>query len=239
MAGLFWNLGHVVGNNLRKGRWLFQAATGTQADAIRAEYDWGRQLARDLERQMRPSRDAVVLRRVTSLGTRLAGRLTNRHRRFSFRVVYSDQVNAFALPGGFVFVTQPLLERCAADEPALAFVLGHEMGHVVRGHVMERMAGEAVMRVASARLPGGLVSTLLTRFVTTAYSRDHEIEADIFAVRLLCSAGLDAQGAIRTLRMLEALSSGDASLLPPYLQTHPPAQERIAEVAAWLKRNGR
>lgn len=239
MAGLFWNLGRVAGENLRKGRWIFQSATGSEADAIRAEYDWGRQLARDLERRMPPDQDRALAAQVAALGARLAGRLTNRQRRFSFRVVQSDQVNAFALPGGFVFITRPLLDRCRADEPALAFVLGHEMGHVVRGHVMERMAGGTVMRAAAARLPGGLLSGLLTQFVTTAYSRDHETEADIFAVRLLCSAGLDPRGAIRTLRLLETLAGGEASLLPAYLQTHPPARDRIAEVAAWLKRNGR
>ncbi len=239
MPGFFWNIGNAVGGSLRKGKWLFASATGSEADAIRAEYEWGRRLARDLEREMPADPGRAAGAQVAGLGSRLAARLTNRHRRFSFRVVQGEEVNAFALPGGFVFVTRPLLDRCAGDEAALGFVLAHEMGHVVRGHVMERMAGEAIARVASARLPGGLLSTLLAKFVTTAYSRDHEIEADIFGVRLLCSAGLDARGAVRMLRMLGALSGGDASLLPPYLQTHPPAPERIAEVAAWLKRNGR
>lgn len=241
MAGLFYNMGRMTGTTLRKGKWIFQSLAGTEAEAIAAERAMGRDLAAAIMEQTEPDPDGRADRLVSGLGARLAGRLTNRQRRFRFQVLSSSEVNAFALPGGFVFVTRSLLELCGWNADELAFVLGHEMGHIVRGHAIERIVGRTALQAAARALPAGrLVGRQLlelgTRYMTTAYSRTHELEADRFGLRLLVSAGSDPRGSVRLLqRLAQKTVDRDESPLAAYLATHPPAPERIAQIKQLLR----
>src|SRR5438034_8355826 len=131
MPGFFYNLGKTLGQGVRKANWVFRSLAGSDADAVRAEHAVGRDLAQAFVREATLDPDPAVGQWLDELGGRLAGCVTDRQRAFRFQAVLAPEVNAFALPGGFVFVTRPLLQLTGGDAGETAFVLGHEMGHVI------------------------------------------------------------------------------------------------------------
>jgi len=240
LAGLFRNLGRMAGPHIRKAKWLLRSLTGSQAEVIRAEFEVGRDMANAIARSGQLDADPRWPQILGRTGGRLADRLAGRQRRFSFRVLADPQLNAFALPGGFVFVTRPLLELCAEKDDELAFVLAHEMAHVVRGHAMDRMVSSTLLNVASraslaARMMNKGVLDAALRLLQNAYSREQEIEADQFAVRLMLSAGMDPLAGAAVLGKLNDFAD-DPGELSSYFSTHPPLTARIDRIRHWLNK---
>jgi predicted Zn-dependent protease len=242
MGHLFYHLGKAINATLHKGKWVFDAVTGSEADAVRAEEPVGRDLARELLRQMPADPDPEVARFLEQMGVCLASRVRVRERRFTFRALDVAERNAFALPGGHVFVTRPLLELCGWDNDEVAFILGHEMGHVLRGHAMERIVHGWMLFAAGRALPvGGIAAAWLLgqarELVHKAYSREQELDADSLGVQLAHSAGFDPGGAVRLLSRLysQSLPGGP---LDAYFATHPPFEVRIAHINRSLEAAG-
>ena len=242
MGHLFYHLGKAINSSLRKGKWVFDSVTGSEADAVRAEGPVGRDLAGALLRQMPADPDPEVARFLEQMGACLAGRVRVRERRFSFRALDVAERNAFALPGGHVFVTRPLLELCGWNTGEIAFILGHEMGHVLRGHAMERIVNGWMLFAAQRALPGGGIAAAwligqARELVHKAYSREQELDADALGVQLAHSAGFDPRGAVGLLSRLQAgATPGDP--LDGYFATHPPFEVRIAHVSRYLEGGG-
>src|SRR5262245_40521747 len=128
MANLFYKLGRMIGPKLRQANWILRSLTGTEAETIQAEVAVGRDLAGALAQQMEVDQEPAIVEMVNDIGQQLGKCVKDRQRRFAFRVVRSPEINAFALPGGFIFVTRSLLQLCHYDPQETAFVLGHEMG---------------------------------------------------------------------------------------------------------------
>jgi beta-barrel assembly-enhancing protease len=238
VADFFYNLGKSLGTSFRKGKWMVESTTGNEADAIRAEHAVGRDLAQALLRQTPADPDPDVIGFLEGIGARLADRVRNKLRKFSFRAVLAPERNAFALPGGFVFVTRPLLELCGWDVDEVAFVLAHEMGHVLHGDAMERIRNGWLLGAAGRVLPfRGLGGTWLfqaaTQLVHTAYSRDQELAADTLGVQLAHSGAFDPHGGRRLLCRLQAHAL-PGSPLDAYFATHPSFPERLANVNRYL-----
>ena len=235
MAGFFYKLGRMVGPQLRKADWLYRSLTGTEAEAIRAEFAVGRDLARAVVQQLEIDPEPAAGHLLEGVPARLGACLTNRQWQFTFRAVRGAEVNAFALPGGFVFVTRPLLEFCRWDPDEAAFVLGHEMAHVVLRHAINRLMASSAVRAALSRLnpAGGVlrqpIAGLAATLLNQGYSQDQELEADRLAVRLARAAGFDAAAAARLLARLCALS-GDPSVPGSYFSSHPPLEVRLGQV---------
>jgi beta-barrel assembly-enhancing protease len=242
MAGFFFDLGRSLRSGLRKGQWVFDSVTGSEADALRAEYEAGRDLAQALLGEMRLDNHPEVVRFLEQVGARLADRVRNKQRRFSFRSLWTSERNAFALPGGFIFATRPLLELCGWDVDEVAFILAHEMAHVLHGHAMERITNGWVLAAAgrAVRLSwaGSLLLQQATEMVHKAYSRDQELDADLLGVQLSQSAGFDPHGGKRLLCRLQANAVPD-SPLDVYFATHPSFPDRIANVNQYLESAGR
>ncbi len=233
MGNFFFNLGRSVNSTLRKGKWVWRSFAGTEDEALRAEYELGRDLAWSLSRQMKPDPDAGVVRFVGEITARLAGCVRDRRRRFCACPVRAAEINAFALPGGYVFLTRPLLELCGADPHEVAFVLAHEMAHVLHGHAMERVVNGWMLNAAGRALPlrgwaGGLVMQQVRELAERAYSREQELEADLLGARLAHAAGFDAHAAIRLLSRLPPVPA--ATAFDRYFATHPPFVERLANL---------
>src|SRR5262249_12494825 len=155
--------------------------TGTDAEAVRAEEAVGRDLARDVLGQVEADPDPAVARWLTEVGGSLAAAVSQKERHFAFRSLLVPEPNAFALPGGFIFVSRALLRLCQGSPHALAFVLGHEMAHVVCGHVMERLVarsliGAAVGRLKPFRLLRGPMTGVMSVLLQQGYSQDQELE---------------------------------------------------------------
>jgi len=236
---LFYHLGRQVGPKLRKARWLWASAAGTEADTIRLEQGVGLDLAREARQQLQMDTDPRTRAVLDEIGPRLAARVTNKLRAFCFEAFLCGEPNAFALPGGYVFIGRPILDLCDWNEHEVAFILGHEMGHVLKGHAIDRiMTNSAIAAAAKApiRSPLGVwLRNVGVRFLETAYSRDNELEADRLGVRLAAAGGYDPQGAIRLLGRLGQLhESPDPLTLGEYFSTHPTAEVRIQAIRRYL-----
>jgi Zn-dependent protease with chaperone function len=140
--------------------------------------------------------------------------------------------NAFALPGGFIFATRSLLRLCQGSHDDLAFVLGHEMAHVLCGHVMERLVARSLLSTAVGRLNpvGGLlrmpVASLMATLLQQGYSQDQELEADSVGLELMQRAGFDPAAGPRLLDRLRQHFAAPSELAG-YFSSHPPWQVRL------------
>ncbi len=193
------------------------------------------------------SRNTEAVRAVEAVGRRIVER-TNAARsdyEFTFTLLGDPRtVNAFALPGGPVFITEALLARLST-EGELAGVLGHEIGHVLARHSAEQIAkqqltqgltGALVLSTYDPEHPSSAntaqVALLVAGLVTLKYGRDDELEADRLGVRLMAEAGYDPRSLIAVMKVLgEAGAAGP----PEFMSTHPDPgnrAERIAEAIA-------
>jgi predicted Zn-dependent protease len=240
LGGLFYNLGRKMGPKIRKAQWMWTSFTGTEAEAIRLEHGVGADLAEEAGKQLPPDPDPRTRQALDGVGRRLAACVADQRRAFHFDGFAAGEPNAFALPGGFIFVSRSILELCRWDPSEMAFILAHEMGHVIRGHAIERIVTNTAVSVASRAAPvrgalGGWLKTVGIQYLQTAYSRDHELEADRLGVRLVLAAGFEPQGAMRLLSRLAALQrSAESSRLGEYFSTHPTSDIRIQSIHRFL-----
>jgi beta-barrel assembly-enhancing protease len=240
MGGFFYKLGRMVGPKLRQASWVYHSATGSEADAVRAEYAVGRDLAQAYAQQSEIDTDPVIQLMLDDIGNRLVRCVKSQERQFLFRAVRSSEFNAFALPGGFIFVMRPLIEFCGRDADEVAFVLGHEMSHVIKRHAIERMMASSLIQGAMSRLPvggalGAPVVHMATAMLSQGYSQDNELEADALGVKLMSAAGFDASGGIRVLNRLRTIPT-EAWMLSGYLSSHPPIELRISQIERMAQR---
>jgi len=240
-GGFFYNLGMLTGPAMRKGKWVFKSLTGDNAEAVAAETGVGRDLALALGAEVKLDESTFTEHRqwLDDLGQALADRITNKNRTFSFKIIEADDPNAFALPGGFIFISRSLLDLCKWNRDEIAFVLGHEMGHVVKGHAMDRIMNNAAITAASRAIPGagvlaGWIKSVGVRFLHTAYSREAEFEADEFGARIAAATGLNPHGGTRLLQRLAQLEADDFPL-GEYFSSHPPTDLRIEKLDKLIK----
>jgi predicted Zn-dependent protease len=247
--GLFFQLGQMAGPALRKGRWFYQSVTGSEQDVLRAEAEVGRDLAAAMEAELGIEPDEPTRRRIQEIGAKLAGAVADRARSFVFHVWPGGEPNAFALPGGHVFINRPLLEMMGPGDDEAAWVLGHEMGHILRMDPMRRVMTDSIVGAAMKRLPipggrlagaaGSWIKSRGAQLLQSAYSQERELEADKLGAALSLAAGFDPRVAPRMLRRLARLTADRPELpLAAYFSTHPPLERRIAEVQAYLGRKG-
>jgi Zn-dependent protease with chaperone function len=229
----FHKLGRIAGVQLRKAKWMWQSVAGTEADAIRAEHGVGQDMAAVVLQDMRRDPDQATQALLDEVRGKLTVVVRNRLHRFQTTAVTADQPTAFALPGGFIFVAGTLVHLCQRDRDEVAFVLAHEMAHVIRRHAIDRLLQQKVVSALSLASPGrGVLAPWIRRVgvqgLERAYSRDQEFEADELGVRLIRAAGFDAAGAIRLLQRLSELDRRPDPLgLGTYLSTHPPVEDRV------------
>ena len=152
--------------------------------------------------------------------------------RFYFKVLDSPVTNAFALPGGYIYVTRGILAHME-NEAQLGVVLGHEIGHVIARHASRRalkgrlaeigLQGGAILAQSTLGYGGEEIMSLgsqAAQFLFLAYSRDDERQADKLGVEYAAKAGYDASEARGFFEMLERMSGGGGSL-PTFMSTHP------------------
>ena len=239
MSEFFYNLGRQLGRKavpaLRKSKWIWDGLAGTDEEALRAETALGNTLAVELRALAGSVNDPGLAAMLAGLCQRLSACVRDKHRTFRCELIHDISPNAVALPGGFLFVSDSLAELCERQPDELAFVIGHEMAHVIRRHVWERMLNEAALRVASAvtaragRL-GGWFRQQGLGLLRSAYSGDSELEADELGLRLVAAVGFAPAGAMAFLQRIQRLGATPADL-GPYLGSHPAASERMARLA--------
>jgi predicted Zn-dependent protease len=157
-----------------------------------------------------------------------------------------ETVNAFALPGGQIFITAGLLRRLE-NEAQLAGVLGHEIGHVVARHSSQQLAkqqftqilvgaaGVAASSEDSSGQQAAAVAAMVGQVINMRYGREDELESDTLGVRFLGESGYDPRALIDVMRIL-AEASGGASRQPEFLSTHPDPGNRSGTIQAEITR---
>jgi predicted Zn-dependent protease len=157
---------------------------------------------------------------------------------FEFHLLADDKtVNAFALPGGQIFITSALLNRLK-NEAQLAGVLGHEIGHVVGRHSNEQMAQQGLwtgvargvgMLLSDGNGTGGMkIADMLAQVRLKSYGRDDELESDKLGMRFMEQAGYDPNELIGVMEILAEASGGGGG--PEFLSTHPSPDNRIEKI---------
>jgi len=232
----FYNLGKMTGPHIRKARWMWQSATGTEAEAIAVENEVGQDMATEVRRQLQLDPEPAAKKLLDQISNRLTPCIANKLRRFSFETIKKGEPNAFALPGGYIFVTRAMLELCQWNEDEMAFILSHEMAHIIRGHVMERIISNSAIPIASKAVPitglfAGWLRKVGTKFLESAYSQDMESDADILGIRLVAAGGYDLKASIRLLSRLGELNQASGeSKLSIYFSSHPSIRLRINNI---------
>ena len=236
MSGLLYNLGKMFGPQVRKARWMWESMAGDEADAIRLERQVGRDLASGVRQQLKLDPDPQIAQLLNEVGSRLSGCVANKLRSFGFEALEGGPPNAFALPGGYIFVTRSLVELCERNPDEVAFILGHEMSHVIRGHTMDRIVTNSAIALGSRFIPvrgaiSGLLSKVGTDLLVSAYSQDLEMEADKLGVLLVDAAGYNPKAAAVMLSRLAKLSPmGADSNFGHYFSSHPAINIRIKNI---------
>jgi len=238
VSGLFYNIGRQIGRAavpvIRKTKWIYDGLAGDEEQALRAEKAMGSALAAEFRAVAQPVNDSEVVALVGGLSERLSACVRDKRRTFHCEVVQGDSRNAVALPGGFIFMSRSLVDLCERRPDELAFVIGHEMAHVIRRHAWDRMVNQAIVRAASvvtarAGVLGGWLRKGGLELLQNAHARNSELEADELGLRLAIAARFAPDGAIALLRRIERLGT-DPSILGQYFASHPPASERIARL---------
>lgn len=183
------------------------------------------------------SRDREALARVQRVGERLVRQslAAKSPYRFSFNVLADARtVNAFALPGGPIFITEGLLRRLGT-EGELAAVLGHEIGHVIARHSSERLAKQQLTQgllsalvVGSGDYSAAQIGQVVGSLITMRYGRDDELESDALGIRIAAQAGYDPRAMAKVMEVLAKASGG--SQQPEFFSTHPAPENRAARI---------
>ncbi len=205
----------------------------------------GERASREVERTFGFLEDPAIGAYVSQVGDRVAAETPESGFSYQFRVVEMDEPNAFALPGGYVFVSRGLL-ALTNSEAELAGILGHEIGHVAARHGTNQASVQAPMRIATGlgALATGFVSRSLGELVAGAgdratealfasYGREQEREADELGQRFMVAAGYDPAGlpeALDTLHRHAVLQGEDGR--PGFFSSHPSTPERVAATRA-------
>jgi predicted Zn-dependent protease len=203
------------------------------------EIDMGRQADAAVVASIGLYADPVWQRYIQQFGARLAATSERPNLPWTFRVVDDPAVNAFALPGGFIYVTRGLLAHLTS-EAELASVVGHEIGHVTARHTAAAMSKQQLIGLGLA--VGSMASSQVAKYAGTAnqalgilylkFSRDDESQADQLGLRYMRRANYDPRQMPEVFRMLDRLSSaeGDGGRLPTWLATHPSPANRVAAI---------
>ena len=155
--------------------------------------------------------------------------------KFSFHVLGDQRtVNAFALPGGPVFITEGLM-RLLKSEAELAGVLGHEIGHVIARHSSERLAKQQLTQgllgalvVGSGDYTTAQIGQVVGSMINMSYGREDELESDALGIRIMAEARYDPRAMIRVMEVLAKASGG--SQQPEFFSTHPAPENRASRI---------
>ncbi len=209
------------------------------------EVQFGQQLSAEIEKEMKVLDDPKVQDHVRRIGRKIAAKAPRQDVEYHFTVIDNiKEVNAFAGPGGYVYVYTGLLKK-VSDDNELAGVLAHEVGHVSARHSMKQMTKRMGFDAISKMLLGEdaqewqvTATQMVSGLGFLSFSRKQEYEADELGVQIMNAAGYDARGLLRFLDKLVAMRDREPSAVERMLATHPAPSERRARVATQLRAMG-
>jgi predicted Zn-dependent protease len=215
---------------------ITQAACGTGTVSSDQERQYGAADAEHIDSVVPLIRDSAINEYISSLGKRIAGNTSRANLDWRFQVVDSKEVNAFALPGGFVYVNRAVIEQAdRMDE--LAGIMGHEIGHVVRRHSVNQLQEQQRERTGlvllctlttACRHIGGRVAIAVGADAARAkYSQSDEAEADSEGVVNTVKAGINPEGLPSFFQRMLDSQKAEPTAVESFFSTHPTDQSRI------------
>jgi predicted Zn-dependent protease len=223
----------------------YNLATNRQERTITStdrEVAMGRKLARRVQSELTLVLEEPLQERIRTIGKRLVAVCDRQELPYQFAVVEDPEVNAFSLPGGYVFVNDGLVKKTANDDE-LAAVLAHEIAHITARHAVKRYEtslGTQLLQLASLAAAGQTRAAqglgVAVQAARLAYARQDELEADRLAVRYLKAAGFQASAMLDFLERLDEFHAGGPHYLPrairhpQYARSHPYVADRIRAV---------
>jgi predicted Zn-dependent protease len=226
------------------------AAGALSLISVEQEIAIGREAQVEARKTTPQVRDTAVARYVEQVGRRLAAQARGPEYPYSFTVADKADLNAFALPGGPVWVHRGILEA-AQDEAQLAGVMAHEVAHVAQRHAADQLTKATVANgllgllgsvldgrgksEAATRVGAGVA----TQMMFLKFSRDDEREADRVGAEIVRRAGWDPQGMVEFFELLDAQQKRSPSSVATFLSTHPNPRSRAAELRGVIHPGGR
>jgi predicted Zn-dependent protease len=209
------------------------SAVETLVMLARGESDIGESVANDAIEHLEMVEDEEVLSYVRDMGHKLA-KVTGRDDfEYEFYVIKDKNLNAFALPGGKIFVNAGAILH-SDSEAELAGLITHELAHTVLSHGFQMVTHGNLLGSMTRYFPFG---GTLTNLLVLDYSRDMERQADVLGTRLLTSAGYAADG-LRNLMVKLKQEYGEGSSFWKFMSSHPPTKERITYLETLIERGG-
>src|SRR5262245_47346112 len=210
------------------------------------DVEMGRQVAQDAERQLPMLNNRQAQAYIDSLGRQLASRAPGEKYPYQFKIVNDKSINAFALPGGFVYVNRGTIEA-AQNEAQLASVIAHEIGHVALRHgtnqVTKAYATQGLASILGGVLGGNSVGSVLGQLgigfgansILLKNSRDAERQADLMGAQILYDSGYDPTAMVAFFEKLQSESKGRAI---QFFSNHPNPENRIVSVKSEIQKLG-
>lgn len=215
------------------------------AITLSEEKDLGKKFVMLIHKSMPFVEDGEVLTYVRNIGNRVAKQVGTTPYQFQFFVVDAPVPNAFAVPGGYIFIYRGLIELMTS-EGELASILAHELGHITARH-LQRSIDEA--KILSVGMVAGVIAGILlgapglavggmagSQTAALQYSRVHETEADMRGFGYLCEAGYDPSAMPSMMQKLLDCTWLQNSTIPSYLSTHPAVSERVQYLTEMVKK---
>lgn len=224
-----------------------------QLISVQDEIEIGKQAQAEVSQQVPRLGDAATQRYMDNLGRALARRASGAEYPYSFTVANQSDLNAFALPGGPVWINRGILQA-AGSESQVAGVVAHEIAHIAQRHAADQLTKATVanglLGLLGAALGDGGAGVLATRAVAglaangfmLKFSRDDEREADAEGLRIMQRAGYDPRGMVEFMAVLAAQQQRNPGAVEQFLSTHPAPAARLQELertVASLPQRGR
>jgi predicted Zn-dependent protease len=217
--------------------WASTAVGALNLISVKDEVAIGRQAQQQVRQQVPELRDSTVTNYIENLGRRLAARADGPRYPYSFDVANYRDINAFALPGGPIWIHRGAIDA-ARTESQLAGVLAHEIAHIANRHAAEQISKGTMANVGlgilGALLGNGTGSQIAQLGAGVAaqatmmkFSRDDEREADMKALLYMKRAGYDPRGMVEFLQVLRAQQGRDPGSVQTFFASHPAPAERV------------
>ncbi|MDJ1184465.1 M48 family metalloprotease [Roseofilum casamattae] len=222
-------VGAVIGDTLSFGALMLQGESGI-----------GKRAAQSYSKELDILENEEILEYVTEIGNDLAELMGRDEFEYEFYVVKDDAINAFALPGGKIFINTGIILN-TNSEAELAGLIAHELAHTVLSHGFDGLVrgqlfnnvGQIVNSALGSKFP---IGTIISNLVDAKYNRAQERQADIVGTRVIANAGYAADGVRNLMVTLE--EKGGGSHTPELLSTHPATEKRVRYLEALIQRKG-
>lgn len=228
---------------------LGASAAAISLISVNQEIEIGREANAQVKRETPEVADSQVLSYIRAIGRQLAARAAGPRYPYSYSVANYEEINAFALPGGPVWIHRGAIEA-ARNESQLVGVLAHETAHISERHAADQltksMMANGLLTLLGAVLGnsgGARTAEVAARFLAGGYmlkfSRDDEREADRVGAQIMRRAGWDNRGMLEFMQVLREKQGRDPSAVETFLSTHPAPASRVSDLRSIVRAGGR